>query len=86
MKILDLASIVAEKGNKNSITDAGVSALLAYSGIKSAILNVEINLASIKDKRFIEETTRMIKKIEGKTEKKTKEILDTVEKTIEANI
>ena len=86
MKILDLASIVAEKGNKNSITDAGVSALLAYSGIKSAILNVEINLASIKDKRFIEETTRMIKKIEEKTEKKTKEILDTVEKTIEANI
>ena len=86
MKILDLAYIVAEKGNKNSITDAGVSALLAYTGVKSAILNVEINLASIKDKKFVEENKRKIEEFKKEVEEKTKKIIDIVENTIEANI
>ncbi|HEC89580.1 MAG TPA: methenyltetrahydrofolate cyclohydrolase, partial [Thermoplasmatales archaeon] len=86
MKILDLAYIVADKGNKNSITDAGVSALLAYTGAKGAILNVEINLASIKDKKFVGETKEKIEGIRKEIEKKKEEIMDIVEKTIGANI
>ncbi|MCK5112283.1 MAG: glutamate formimidoyltransferase, partial [Thermoplasmatales archaeon] len=53
-KILDIAMVVAEKGNKNSITDAAVSALMAQAGVKSAILNIKINLGSIKDDEFVE--------------------------------
>jgi len=45
--------IVAKKGNQNSITDAAVSALMANAGVHSAILNVEINLGSIKDEGFV---------------------------------
>jgi len=76
----------SERMNKNSITDAGVSALLAYTGAKGAILNVEINLASIKDKKFVGETKEKIEGIRKEVEKKKEEIMDIVEKTIGANI
>ena len=41
--------IVAEKGNKNAITDAGVAALFAEAALRGALFNVQINLQSIKD-------------------------------------
>jgi len=43
-KIFDLALVVGEKGNQNSITDAGVATLMARAGVESALYNVEINL------------------------------------------
>ncbi len=77
-KIIDLAKIVAEKGNQNSITDAAVSAIMADAGIKSAILNVEINLGSIKDKEYVTKTQEKIKKIEKTSEEKTGKIIKLV--------
>jgi len=68
-KILNLSQIVAEKGNKNSITDVAVSAIMAEAAIKSAILNVEINLGSIKDEKYVKETQEKIKKINCKIKK-----------------
>jgi glutamate formiminotransferase / formiminotetrahydrofolate cyclodeaminase len=81
-KILDLAKIVAEKGNQNSITDAAVSAIMADAAIKSAILNVEINLGSIKDEKYVKKITSKIKKIKEKSSEETKKILEKVEKKI----
>lgn len=50
---LAIAKIVAEKGNKNSISDAGVSAILLLGAAESAYLNVKINLNSINDIEFV---------------------------------
>ena len=50
---MELASVAAEKGNKNSITDAAVAALVAHAGLQGALLNVRINLSSIKDGEFV---------------------------------
>ncbi|MBI3364374.1 MAG: cyclodeaminase/cyclohydrolase family protein [Ignavibacteriae bacterium] len=50
---LALARIVAEKGNVNSSSDAGVSALMLYAAGESAALNVQINLSSITDTEFV---------------------------------
>lgn len=47
-----LSRIAAEKGNMGAISDAGVAVMSAYSGLKSAALNVYINTASLKDKKF----------------------------------
>jgi formiminotetrahydrofolate cyclodeaminase len=47
-----LAKVVAAKGNANSASDAGVSALLLHAAMESAALNVRINLAGIKDAEF----------------------------------
>ena len=50
-----LSRRVAEKGNRNVISDAGVAVLAAYAALRSAALNVYINAGAIKDKRFVEE-------------------------------
>ena len=52
MEVLALLQGLAEKGNKNAITDVGVAALLAKTAIEGALLNVKINLGSIKDEDY----------------------------------
>ena len=48
-RTLPLIEPVAEKGNKNSISDAGVAALVLTAGVKGAWLNVLINLPGLTD-------------------------------------
>jgi formiminotetrahydrofolate cyclodeaminase len=50
---LALAQEAASRGNVNSISDAGVSALMLYAACESAALNVRINLNSIDDSDFV---------------------------------
>lgn len=49
-----------EKGNPNLISDVGVGVVLLASAFESALINVEINLSSIKDEEFIVETSKML--------------------------
>jgi len=55
LELLDLAEVVADKGNVNSVSDAGVAALQARACAEGAYLNVIINLKSLNDQKFIEE-------------------------------
>ena len=77
-KLFDIAIVIAKKGNQNSITDSAVSALMAQAGVESAILNVKINLGSIKDEEFVKKTSSELDKLQNNTNKKTKEILRIV--------
>ncbi len=52
LDILKLQSVFANYGNINAITDVGVGALLAYAGLEGALMNVRINLLSIKDEDY----------------------------------
>lgn len=52
LSILRIQSVFANYGNINAITDVGVGALLAHSGLEGALLNVKINLLSIKDQEY----------------------------------
>jgi formiminotetrahydrofolate cyclodeaminase len=51
-EVIDLCKPVAEKGNKNVISDAGVAVLAAQAALRSAALNVYINAPNIKDRAF----------------------------------
>ncbi|WP_353097209.1 cyclodeaminase/cyclohydrolase family protein [Tissierella praeacuta] len=51
-RVLELQDVFARYGNVNAITDIGVGVLLAYSGLEGALLNVTINLGSIKDEEY----------------------------------
>lgn len=53
-KTLDVLEVIADKGNKNSISDAGVAVLLLQTAAKGAFLNVIINCSSLNDKEFAE--------------------------------
>jgi len=77
-EVIELSKIVSEKGNQNSITDAASSAILAKAGFNAAILNVKINLASIKDKKFVEDISYEIEMIEKNVENGFKEVMDLV--------
>jgi glutamate formiminotransferase/formiminotetrahydrofolate cyclodeaminase len=47
-----LAGLAADKGNRNSASDAGVAALAGRAGVEAAVLNVLTNLGSIADEAF----------------------------------
>jgi glutamate formiminotransferase/formiminotetrahydrofolate cyclodeaminase len=55
LEVLKLSRIVVEKGNVNTLSDAGASALMAKSGLEGALLNVKINMKSIEDQNFVSE-------------------------------
>ncbi|MCG8323905.1 MAG: cyclodeaminase/cyclohydrolase family protein [Thiotrichales bacterium] len=52
-EVIDLSQPVAGKGNTNVISDAGVAVLAGYAGLRSAALNVYINIGGIKDEEFV---------------------------------
>jgi len=53
LEVLEVAEVVVRYGNKPSITDGGVAALVACAGVEGAVYNVRINLPSIKDGAFV---------------------------------
>ncbi len=80
--VLSVAQIVAQKGNKNSITDAAAAALLARAGAETALLNVRINLGSIKDIEFVQKTASEVEVLQQKTREKAAVILHLVETSL----
>lgn len=65
---------MVEHGNPNSVTDAGVGALLARSAVLGAVMNVRVNASGIKDKSFTERLLRKAEELENKAEKMESEI------------
>ncbi len=54
LRSMDVLKAMAEIGNPNSVSDAGVGALCARSAVMGAFLNVRINVAGLEDKDFVE--------------------------------
>jgi len=79
LEVISLAKVVAEKGNVNSITDAGVAALMAKAGMDGAILNVRINLSGLEDKDFAGKLTSEIESYSNKGEAVAEEVRRIVE-------
>jgi len=50
VEVAQLAAVVAEKGNPNAMTDAGVAGLLAHAAAKGAAYNVRVNVQALDDK------------------------------------
>jgi len=63
LQVLQLCPEAFAKGNKNAASDVGVAAHSAWCGLKSALLNVLINLGSIKDQAYVAEAQQQIKAI-----------------------
>lgn len=75
----ELIKAMAETGNPNSVTDAGVGALCARTAIMGAHLNVKINAAGLKDKEFVTDILARAKRHEDEAIEMEQEILKIVE-------
>jgi glutamate formiminotransferase/formiminotetrahydrofolate cyclodeaminase len=79
---LNIAAEAVEKGNINSVTDAGVGAQIAYTGIIGGIFNVLINLPPIKDQKFVEDMKSTCSKLEKESLKKLDDTIKKVKEKI----
>jgi glutamate formiminotransferase/formiminotetrahydrofolate cyclodeaminase len=82
LESMQLIKAMAEKGNPNSVSDAGVGVLCARSAVMGAHLNVKINASGIEDKAWISNLLANADKIEKEAIKLEKEILTQVDKVI----
>lgn len=55
---MQLLKTMAEVGNPNSVSDAGVGALCARTAVYGAYLNVKINLSDLKDTDYVAQATQ----------------------------
>jgi methenyltetrahydrofolate cyclohydrolase len=74
--------VAAIYGNKNAISDAGVAGLMLQAAIESAVLNVKINLSSIKDESFKEKALQHCNKIISDGLERKEEIMKLVNSKI----
>ena len=77
---MEIIKIMAEKGNPNSASDAGVGALCARAAVLGAYLNVKINLGGIKDEGYKTAVMKDAKEIAEKVEEMEREIMLLVER------
>lgn len=56
VKCLEVLPRLAQIGNKNLVSDTGVSALLLQAGVEGARLNVAVNLKFLKDELLVQRT------------------------------
>lgn len=73
---------MAENGNPNSASDAGVGALCALTAVEGAYLNVKINAMGIMDKKFTEDMLVRAEEIAQKARSCRNMIMETVEQKI----
>ena len=79
---MEVIEIMAETGNPNSITDAGVGALCAATAVSGAYLNVLVNASGFDDKKSIQELLEEASEIEIKSKEKCEKIQELVLKSL----
>jgi glutamate formiminotransferase/formiminotetrahydrofolate cyclodeaminase len=79
---MEVIKAMAETGNPNSVSDAGVGALCARSAVMGAFMNVRINAAGYDDKDFVNDIIAKGRDIENKAIEKEMQILRIVNEKI----
>jgi methenyltetrahydrofolate cyclohydrolase len=76
--VLPLCSPVAEHGNQAAVSDIGVAALLAHAAVRSALLNVEINLRTLEDPVYSAQVRAEVGRLTDGLDTQTAQITDLV--------
>lgn len=79
---IEIIRAMAETGNPNSVSDAGVGALCVRSAVMGAFMNVRINAAGYDDKNFVATILEKGRAIEKATQEAEAAILETVNSKI----
>ena len=84
-EVLKLSKIAVEKGNPNSVSDAGVAAESALTGVRGARLNVLINLSGIEDEGFCKSMKQKVDDLEFESVMLRDKVAVLVEEVIQEN-
>jgi len=79
---MEVIKAMAEVGNPNSVSDAGVGALCARSAVMGAFMNVRINASGYDDKAFVEDLLAKGRELEKKAVALESQILEIVNNKI----
>jgi glutamate formiminotransferase/formiminotetrahydrofolate cyclodeaminase len=82
--VAELALAVAERGNTNAASDAGVAALLAEAGCVGASYNVRINVGALSDKSRGQALAEQAKRLVQRTRDLARKTTEIVEKALDA--
>ena len=75
IELLDYCKILVLNGRPSAITDVGVAAFLADTTLKGGLLNIGINLTSIRDKGFV----RKMNQLRQRLDKRRGRIIERIE-------
>ena len=78
-RALDMAPIVAGKGNPNALSDTGCGARFLEAGLGGALYNVRINLPSIKDGTYVAEMSREAERLSRRADEAMAKVLAVIE-------
>ncbi|MCR9287193.1 glutamate formimidoyltransferase [Saprospiraceae bacterium] len=79
----EVTKAMAEMGNPNSVTDAGVGGLCARAAVHGAFMNVKINSADLKDKDYVAKVMKAASEMIEKADQFEAEIREIVDKRID---
>ena len=77
-ELMPIIADVARRGNRNAVTDACVAMMSARSAVLGALMNVRINLGSLKDKEFVAKLQAEADELERLACAQEKELLDEI--------
>lgn len=77
-ELMSIIADVAGLGNRNAVTDACVAMMSARSAVLGALMNVRINLGSLKDRAYVEALQAEADALEAQACAREKELLDSV--------
>ena len=83
-ELMPIISDVALLGNQNAVTDACVAMMSARSAVLGALMNVRINLGSIKDEAFVQKLHHEADELEQLACEKEKKLLDAVNQELKS--
>jgi glutamate formiminotransferase / formiminotetrahydrofolate cyclodeaminase len=82
VEVAELAHAVAQRGNQNAITDAGVAALLADAACRGAAYNVRVNVAALESRTDGEQLAKTAEELVERCRKLTADVTSLVERAV----
>jgi len=76
--LMGMACELSDKGNVNAVSDVGVAALLAYAGLRGAVMNVRVNLKGVTDDTRAARLRERVRRLEVDSEKLREEALTAI--------
>ena len=80
---MDICLTMAETGNPNSVSDAGVGVMALRTAVRGAFLNVRINLPGLENRKQAGQILEKAKITDIEAEKKERKVLELVQKKLD---